>query len=276
MNNLFQKMRTAPAGVFNNVTIDPEKLPGNEPAAAVPDKPKQPGTGLPGQVTDAEAQGAIKGAEYSPLEGGGSTPAAEPVTPAQGGNSGRLGHLIGSKTAIGIFDAILPAIAVIGLQYFFDLKMNKRELQLNESERGILAPVLQNYLDSVIINFDSPLNALLITAGAIYGSKFAEKGFTAYFDKRDADNQQAERMEKLRKEMQPIVTPAPAMSIVDINKNITVAKTDGVNQWGYTDKQMKAEKELRRKNKMSQKDEDVAAALRRKELNAEAAISKLR
>lgn len=230
---MFDKLTNAPASVFKNVTTPVENQPEKQP--------EKPSGGIPGQVTEAEAMAGGKTAEYSDLQPNTGAGSQAPGPSIAAGNNGKLGHLLSAKTAIGIVDAVLPAIAVILLQHFFSIKLPKREVQLTESERNIISPVLQNWLDTVTINFDSPLNALLITVGAVYGSKFAEKGFTAYFDKRDADNAHAERMAVLKKETTPVVKEAPKVEIVKAGK-IVPATTEETNQYGYTKEQMKTAK----------------------------------
>lgn len=245
-NTTFDRLQNAPASMFKNVTAPMEN--GSSPA------PENAPSSTTGEVSEADALAGAQGAEISQDV----PPTAQPGATGNPDTKGKLGHLLNAKTAIGIVDAVLPAIAVILMQYFMSVKMNKRELQLNESERAIIAVPLQNWLNSVVVDFDSPLNALLITVGAVYGSKFAEKGFAAYFDKRDADNLEKERLAKIKKENKAIV--------LDMKPEITMTKpatTDTTNEWGYTEAQMLDGKK-RCGNKFANS-KQVAAFLRREE-----------
>jgi hypothetical protein len=263
-NAIFTRLQNAPASVFKNIT----QADGKEASQAPENKPQPMPGAIAGQVSEAEALGASKGAEIDAFSDVSSTQqAGQGITPASP-NSGKLGHLLTAKTAIGIVDAVIPAIAVIALQYFMGLKMQKRDLQLTEAERNIIQPVLQNWLDTVAINFDSPLNALLITVGAVYGSKFAEKGFTAYFEKREAEQANAKRMEQIKKELEPVVKEAPKPDLLDKNGKLKPATTEDTNEFGYTKEEMShARKMILKEGKAEPNRKQQAAWLARQRKN---------
>lgn len=247
--NLFDKLENAPVGTLKNVT-------------------QETFVDTTGEVSEIEALAGGKAAEINTGPQASTNAAPQPESASQSPKQS-LGHLLNAKTCIGIVDSILPALAVICFQYFLNVRIPKREVQLNEGERAIIQIPLQNYLNSVTIDFDSPLMALVVTLAAVYGSKFAEKGFTSYFDKRDADNLHKEEMEKLKKGLKTeIVKVAPVVELVDlkageINKPPV---TEDTNEYGYTKEQMRvARQALIKSGKKSPSNSTCAAYLRRQE-----------
>lgn len=109
-----------------------------------------------------------------------------PLSGTPGGNNVSLGGIVAGEWAVNIMDSLLPA-AIVAAFYAQGLKLRKTEIQLTEKEKGVLAPIVQRCLDSVLINFDNPWTCLAVTAGAIYGGKLIDKGTAAYIDKQEEE-----------------------------------------------------------------------------------------
>ena len=236
--HIFKKLRNAPDSLFKDITPPPLETASHgailEPDSVLTDQP--------GIISEADALQGVSGAEIGAFDSPGTVKPGITAETTGSGTPQTLGGLLTAKTAIGIMDAVIPAAAVILLQYIFDLKLQKKELQLTESERAILTPVLQNYLNSVPVAFDSPLAALLITVGAIYGSKFAEKGFNQYFDKKDAERAKADIVQAIAKEQATVVTkPATVVTMPDKKQPARTdpAASSKMTEYGYTEQQLK-------------------------------------
>jgi len=109
--------------------------------------------------------------EQTPNFGSLNNPQQQPQTQAQRMNAGSL---ITGDMAVGFLDMALPVLFVLLIEKFNGKKVNKRLLQATSDEKKTIAPVLQNYLNSINFNVDSPLNALLLTVAFIYGTKAVE------------------------------------------------------------------------------------------------------
>jgi hypothetical protein len=76
--------------------------------------------------------------------------------------------------AVGFIDIIVPVVFVLAFKKLHNKTISKKQIQLTSSEKETIKPVLQNYLDSVNVSIENPLNALIITVGFIYGMKYVE------------------------------------------------------------------------------------------------------
>lgn len=85
-----------------------------------------------------------------------------------------VGTLFNSKIAVDLMDVIIPALLVVAVAKYTSQKVNKSKFQLTAGEKNTIAPVLQNYLNSINFSVESPLNALILTVTIIYGSKTIE------------------------------------------------------------------------------------------------------
>lgn len=265
MSDIFDRLEKAPKGTFVDVTAMRPEVP----LAGQPDEIQQPGV-----VADAVGIEGGKAAELKPF---GTGSAQGTTTDTQGQNAApkqTLGHLLTARTAIGIVDSILPAIAVIAFQYFMGVKIPKKDIQLNEQERAIIQIPLQNYLNSIPIDFDSPLMALLITIGAVYGSKFAEKGFNAYFEKRDADAMRAEEIAKMKKQLQmETVKEQPKPDLADLKageKNKPPVNVgEGVDMYGHSlQERQKARADFKARGKQPPNSKVLAAYINRNKIQS--------
>lgn len=210
-----------------------EQKPANEPVAQ-PDKIPQSVSSAPGFGTNTvSAEDALKGinnTEISPVSVAGGTGTA-PVTPMAPGASVALGGMLEGKWAVEIMDALLPSLFVV-LLHMADIKLRKSELQLTEKEKSTIAPIMQKCLDSVLLNFDSPWSALVITVGAIYGGKLAEKGLVTWIDKKQEKQQKEALDAKIKaadKEDNPAKYDHANQSAADImNGDVTTPGPDGL------------------------------------------------
>jgi hypothetical protein len=162
-------------------------------------KPPVSGPGTSGQITPETLSAGLKHTEISSVTGSGvpgqpgTIPGAVPNPQA----SVSLGGMVQGEWAVNIVDALLPAAMVAGF-YAMGLKLRKSELQLTEKEKGTIAPIMQKCLDSVLLNFNNPWNALAITMIAIYGGKLMEKGLVGWLDKK----QEAKQAEVLKEKIE--------------------------------------------------------------------------
>jgi hypothetical protein len=82
----------------------------------------------------------------------------------------KLGDAIQGRRAVDVFDAIFPSLAALLISYL-GYEFSKKSLQLDADEKKTLAPVMQEFLNSINVNMNNPLNNLLIVLGAIYAGK---------------------------------------------------------------------------------------------------------
>lgn len=131
-------------------------------------------------MSDGEA---FKAADHTKIPPLGSA-SAEPNQPTggPGGTKVNVGGMFEGKYAVDMLDALLPALLVV-LFKKMNIGVRKTELQLTESEKKTLAPVVQNCLNTIDLDFNNPWIALAVTAGIIYGSKVIEKAGVGWLDK---------------------------------------------------------------------------------------------
>lgn len=85
-----------------------------------------------------------------------------------------VGNLITGEMAVNFLNVIAPVVLVLVFNKMTDKKVIKKQFELSNDEKKIMQPALQNYLNSLNFTVDTPLNALVITVGIIYGSKVIE------------------------------------------------------------------------------------------------------
>lgn len=159
---------------------------------------------------------------------------------APGGTAGNasvsLGGMVQGEWAVNLMDAILPA-AMVAAFYYFGVKLRKSELQLTQSEKNTIAPVMQKCLDTVLLNFNNPWNALIVTVGTIYAGKAAEKGIVAYIDK-SQEKKESEALQAKLSAADKADNPAkfdPANQSAD-----DIMNGNNVGAEGFTEAQIKA------------------------------------
>ena len=91
------------------------------------------------------------------------------------GNSVPVGSMVEARVFTEMVDAFVPSLFVL-LLHWAGIKLSKTDLQLTEKEKTTVTPLLQKCMDTIMIKFNNPWNALAVTMGIIYGSKIMEKG----------------------------------------------------------------------------------------------------
>lgn len=125
-------------------------------------------------TADIQAEGSFLSEAGSHTSITDSKPLDKPfMQPEAGSQSLNAGNLITGSMAVGFIDIMLPALIVL-ISVKMGKQINKNQLSTTQKERDMISPVLQNYLNSVNFNVDSPLNALLITLAMVYGTKTIE------------------------------------------------------------------------------------------------------
>ncbi|HEX7904833.1 MAG TPA: hypothetical protein VF487_13235 [Chitinophagaceae bacterium] len=102
----------------------------------------------------------------------------------------KVGGIVGGKFIVDTADTLLPAIAVY-ISLAFSYKIDKKLLQLTQKEKDLIVPAMQDYLDSVNINFNNPGYNLLFVVGSVYVAKIIEAIPSAEKVKKDAPKKPA-------------------------------------------------------------------------------------
>lgn len=217
-----------------NVQPDPVKTPETAPNSATP---PQPGSAASsgGTVSKDQVFSELKTTEISTVTGSAGTPQPGSV-PQPGQASVSLGGLVQAELAVNLMDAILPAAMVAGF-YALGVKLRKSELQLTQTEKNTLVPIVQKCLDTMLMNFNNPWNALGAALVIIYGSKAGEKGLVAWIDKKQEKSQQ-EALDAKLKAADRAENPAkfdPAnQSAIDIQNGVNMGAE------GFTEEEIRA------------------------------------
>lgn len=174
----------SPLRPVTDADIKPAETGSNSATGPSPNVPPGSAASAAGTVTEAEALAGTKHTTISSISGSGipGQPAPGITTGANPSASVNLGSIVQGEWAVNIMDALLPAALVAGF-YAFKIKVRKSELQLTEKEKQTVAPVMQKCMDSILLNFNNPWNALAWTLGGIYGGKLIEKGLIGWIDK---------------------------------------------------------------------------------------------
>lgn len=150
--NSFEMLEQIPTSLMTEITDKPESSPLSE-------------------LTDhTKVDSFAPLQENNPVNNAANPFPPNPVQPQQM----NAGNLITGDMAVGFLDMAVPVLIVLLIEKFNGQKVNKKYLQATADEKKTIAPVLQNYLNSVNFNVDSPLNALLLTVAFIYGTKTIE------------------------------------------------------------------------------------------------------
>lgn len=193
------------------VAAQPETAPISQPNNPIgAGGPAAPGSAASanGTVTAEQALSGLRHTEIASttLTGAPGQPGVTPLTGASPSATVSLGGMVQGEWAVNIMDALLPAAMVAGF-YAMGMKLRKSELQLTASEKATISPIMQKCLDSILLNFNNPWNALAITVGAIYGGKLMEKGLIGWIDKKQ-EQQQDEALEEKIKQAEKSSDPA--------------------------------------------------------------------
>ena len=80
------------------------------------------------------------------------------------------GAFVSGEFATNLMDTIVPSLILL-LALQFGYLFEKKSLQLTSKEKELIAPAMQEYLDSLNVNFNNPLYNLLFVVGAVYATK---------------------------------------------------------------------------------------------------------
>lgn len=226
-----------PLGETSTPAANPENTASNSATAPTPDKPGSTAAAN-GTVSQADAFSALNHTQISSAAVPG-LPGSVGTTPGAPGQSVALGGMVKGEWAVDMIDAVLPAAIVAGF-YALGIKLRKSEVQASQGEKNTLIPIVQKCMDTVMLNFDNPWNALIVTLGIIYGGKAAEKGVVAYIDKNNAKKEQ-EALQAKAKAMQQAdpqndISNQSAMDIQEaISDEPTEAEIEAAKKkWKYT------------------------------------------
>lgn len=159
-----EKASQLPDSLLKDIPGDESRSPGldNLPGASAPYSPVS-------VVSIDEVKEAGKTAE---------TFINEPLNTSQPANSTtarpvQIGGLVSGKFATDLMDTLLPSL-IVALVSAIGYKFDKKGLQLSQKEKDIIAPAMQDYLNSINVNTNNPFNNLLLVIGVVYGSKVIE------------------------------------------------------------------------------------------------------
>jgi hypothetical protein len=86
----------------------------------------------------------------------------------------RLGKVMSGDFAVNLVDMMLPGIVVLIINRI-GYALDKKDLQLTAKEKEALAPVVQDCLDDINLDFSNPWTNLMVMVGIVYGSKIIDK-----------------------------------------------------------------------------------------------------
>jgi len=107
--------------------------------------------------------------------------------------------MVDAKLVVELVDSLIPSLMVV-LFARFKVQIEKSGMKLTAKEKDTLAPLVQNCLDALMINFNSPWVALAVTAGIMYGSKVIEHGGKAAIEKKNEEKKSAVRKEEKKEQ----------------------------------------------------------------------------
>lgn len=112
--------------------------------------------------------------------------APEPMS----GHTLNVGGLMNGKLVTQLMDAVIPALAT-AILYRFGVKIKKSEIQMSAKEIDLLAPIVQDCLNTVNANMSSPWQSLGVALLVIYGAKIGEKSAIQWADRlKNADTEE--------------------------------------------------------------------------------------
>lgn len=119
-----------------------------------------------------------------------------------------LGKLISGKQAVTIINIFIPSFIVFALRQF-KYDANKQQFKLNNEEKEVLNPVVQDCLNYMSVNFDNPFYALAFVASMIYGSKIMDVIPEVKKITEDSVNDIVSNISKEEVTQQPVVNNTP-------------------------------------------------------------------
>lgn len=205
-----------PCKPMQTIRITPDQnkpdLAPNAGTGQIPDQGKTgPGTSPEGAKMTISDETALKGTEHTKISTLQPLHSASQST-LSSGQSVAVGGMVDGKLAVELIDALLPALFVVLIQKV-GLTMKKTDLQMTAKEKETVAPILQQCMNQLMINFNNPWAALGVTLGVIYGGKILEKGGPAFLEKKAekakaaTENKKVETVAKESVIKKEIITP---------------------------------------------------------------------
>lgn len=171
--------------------------------------------------------------------GGDSATGAKPFSAATGGATVtqpmKLGNSLSGKFAVDMMDSLLPSLAVL-LVGWIGYKMKKVDLQLSADEKKVIIPPMQDYLNSININFNSPLGNLCFALLTVYGSKVVD----ALPNVEKVNKKKVEAVKTVTKTKEPSQELTYEEEIAAIMKTRKKGRTDAVKWYNSNKKQKQA------------------------------------
>lgn len=158
----------------DNTQPDPNMIP---PGTRAPIPGVPPPVSNSGVISEADA---LKGGDTAKLN---TFSLSDPSRPNPGSNQVGIGSLLSGKDAVEMIDAVIPSLLVLLFQTL-KVVVKKSDMQLTAKEKDVLAPMVQKVMDMIMLNFNSPVTALCVTAAFIYGGKLVEHGGAAFIDRK--------------------------------------------------------------------------------------------
>lgn len=197
----------APASPVNNNTPIPDNAPVNGQ--------QNTGSGIPGQATTGDALNGANNSNINTITGFGQ-PLGQPGT---GGQSVAAGGLIEGTVMVNLIDSVLPAIMVL-IFHKMDMRMKKTDLQLTANEKTTLSPIVQKCMDTLMINFNNPWVALLVSFGVIYSGKIIQHGGVNWLDKqKEKLDKKADEVAAKVKQADEKIAVITELPVKDVIKN---------------------------------------------------------
>lgn len=106
-------------------------------------------------------------------ENNGSKVKAEIKQTNTGSKPLQAGSFISGDFTTNLMDSLIPALIVLAASYT-GYGIDKKSFQLTEKEKQLISPAMQQYLDSLSINFNNPFYNLLFVISTVYGAKILE------------------------------------------------------------------------------------------------------
>lgn len=99
---------------------------------------------------------------------------AYPPPPPSGPQQMNAGQLFGAEMTVTMLNVAMPALIVIVLKRFTGKQVPREMFEATAAEQEMIKPALQNYLNSISFQVESPLHALILVCSVVYGTKVVE------------------------------------------------------------------------------------------------------
>lgn len=86
----------------------------------------------------------------------------------------KAGDIVSGELATELLNRILPVLLSLGVERFLGYKAPKKNFELTAAEKNTIAPIIDQCLSKLNINFENPFIALGLSMSFIYGSKIID------------------------------------------------------------------------------------------------------